>query len=132
MGCTPQEHRIRVGVFGNNVRSRPKSSDKIKTVKVPDPENQSCDANILKLAVIVIFTILGLLCAGNVAKVQNIGDNLPATASAGSVAAHSTVVSSLLIVFSIISSSLSPEVKFPTIHQLRPVQVRYNKYKLRN
>ena len=86
MGCTAQQHRIRVGVFGNNIRSGPKASDKIRN-KVPDPESHSCDVNVLKLAVTVIFTILGMFwAAGNVAKVQNVGE-ANNQAAAGSVAA---------------------------------------------
>ena len=112
MGCTPQQHRIRVGVFGNNVSSGPKSSDKIRKNKVPDPESHSCYVNVLKLVLIVIFTILGVLWAGNVAKVQNVGgDNNPAASSSVATAATpAMVVSSLLILFSIISSSSSCSV----------------------
>jgi hypothetical protein len=110
MGCTDQQHRIQAVVLGNNIRSGPKASDEIRN-KVPDPESNSCDVNVLKLAVPVIFKIIGMFwAAGNVAKVQNVGEanNQAAAGSVTTAPAPAMVLSSLLVILlSIVSSSSS-------------------------
>ena len=116
MGCTALQHRHRTGVFGNCLRYGPspkgssKSSDKSGKTELPQPENSLGSVNILKLTfvVLVIFTLFGLLWAGtNKVLIQSLRQAHSSESSTSLVrkASSSLVVSSLMILWSIISSS---------------------------
>ena len=102
MGCCALQHRIKTGMFANNVRfAETKSSDKSWKSKVPG--STKSDVDILKLiswALIFILAIVGILGAENYANVHRV--HTPVVPAAA--APRNMIVSTLLIMFNIICS----------------------------